>query len=308
MFGFSKYNYEKFTRDLLAKDMLKSKVLGGPKPGEKAPDFSGRTLDGEKLQLSDFRGKKNVVLTFGSATCPMTAGSISGMNDLSDEYQDEDVQFIFVYVREAHPGDEIPAHALYDDKVEAAELLREEEDIEMPIIVDDLRGSIHRKYGKLPNPTYLIDKSGRVAFRCLWTDAGVVEEALEELLDRQRDRDVEHAVVNGGEDRAMHMKNAFVYSRRALQRGGDQAVADFRQAMGFPGRLALFSSRVTEPIVMNPGRVATAVAITGGVIVGALLAGRELRRRRLASREPYRVYETTPRRRMTGTDYEPVGI
>ena len=44
----------------------------------------------------------------------------------------------------------------------------------MPIIVDDLRGSIHKKYGKLPNPTFLIDKSGRIAFRCLWTQPAVV--------------------------------------------------------------------------------------------------------------------------------------
>jgi len=308
MFGFSKYNYEKFTRDLLAKDMLKSKMMGGPKPGERVPDFTGLTLDGEKLRLSDFRGEKNVVLTFGSATCPMTAGSIKGMNELFDEYSGDDVQFIFVYVREAHPGDKIPAHSSQEDKMEAAELLREEEEIDMPVIVDDLGGSIHRKYGKLPNPTYLIDKSGRVAFRCLWTDAGAVEDALEELLERQRDRDVEHAVVNGGEDTSLHMKNAFVYSRRALRRGGSQAITDFRQAMGMPGRLALLSSRVTEPIMMNPGRVATAIALTGGVIVGGLLAGRELRRRRFKPRETYRVYESTPRRRMTGTDYEPVGI
>ncbi|MBV9609113.1 MAG: redoxin domain-containing protein [Acidobacteria bacterium] len=308
MFGFSKYNYEKFTRDLLAKDMVKSKMMGGPRPGERAPDFSGRTIDGEKLQLSDFRGEKNVVLAFGSATCPMTAGSISGMNDLFEEYNGDDVQFIFVYVREAHPGEDIPAHSSYEDKIEAAELLREEDEIEMPIIVDDLSGTIHKKYGKLPNPTYLIDKSGRVAFRCLWTDAGVVEDALEELLERQRDRDVEHAVVNGGEDTSMHMKNAFVYSHRALRRGGDQAVADFREAMGMPGRLALLSSRVTEPIIMNPAKVVTAVAITGGVIVGGLIAGRELRRRRFTPRETYRVYAKTPPRRMTGTDYEPVGI
>jgi len=308
MFGFSKYNYDRFTRDLLAKDMLKSRMSGGPKPGQEAPDFSRRTLDGEKLRLSDFRGEKNVVLMFGSATCPMTAGSIGGMNELFEEYGN-DVQFVFVYVREAHPGEEMPAHSSYKEKVSAAERMREEDDVEMPIVVDDVRGSIHRKYGKLPNPTYLIDKSGRVAFRCLWTDADVVEDALEELLDRQRDRDVEHAVVNGGEDRSLRLKNAFVYSRRALRRGGDQAVADFRQAMGVPGRLALFSSRVSEPIVMHPGRVITAVTITGGVIVGGLLAGRELRRRRFAAREPYRVYETPPpRRRMTGTAYEPVGI
>src|ERR1051326_1747935 len=119
MFGFSKYNYEKFTRDLLAKDMVKSKMLGGPKPGDRAPDFSGRTLDGEKLQLSDFRGEKNVVLTFGSATCPMTACSISGMYAMFDEYNGEVLQFMFVLLRLAHAGDEIPAHSSEEDKIEA---------------------------------------------------------------------------------------------------------------------------------------------------------------------------------------------
>src|SRR5207253_6875958 len=108
MFGMKPYTYERFTRDLIAKDMTKSKLAGaGPAPGSRAPDFTGRTLDGDKLTLSDFRGEKNVVLTFGSATCPMTAGSIAGVNELYDEFAGDDVEFLFVYVREAHPGDDM---------------------------------------------------------------------------------------------------------------------------------------------------------------------------------------------------------
>ncbi len=307
MFGFAKYNYESFSRNTLAKEMAATKLLGGPKPGERAPDFEAETLDGNTIRLSDYRGEKNVVLTFGSVTCPMTAGSIGGMNDLYDEYSGHDVKFLFVYVREAHPGEEIPAHESMDDKIQAAELLRDDEEIEMPILVDDLRGSIHRKYGKLPNPTYIIDKSGRIAFRALWTQPDRVEQALEELLERQRDRGVEHVVVDGGEDRSMPVSYAFIHSRRALERGGRKSVQDFTESMGMPGRIAITTSRVVEPVALHPGKALAAAGIAGGVIAASLLAGRALRRWRLCSRIPYSAYETPPRR-TTGTDYEAVGI
>ncbi len=210
MFGFQPYNYPKFTRELLLHDLAKSKVLGGPRPGSFAPDFTGRTLDGDKVRLSDLRGEKNVVLTFGSATCPMTIGSIAGMNELFAEHEGYDVAFLFVYVREAHPGNDLPQHVTIDDKIAAAELLRDEEDVEMPIIVDEVRGAIHRKYGKLPNPSFLIDKSGRIAFRCQWTQPAVIEEALTELLAAQAERDAEHAIVAGGENTAIPVKPRFL--------------------------------------------------------------------------------------------------
>lgn len=309
MFGLTKYNYESFTRDLLEKDLAQSRTGAGPEPGDRAPDFQGRTPDGEIIELSDYRGRQNVVLTFGSLTCPMTAGSIRGMNDLYDEYNDEDVQFLFVYVREAHPGERVPAHRSIEEKMRAAEMLGDEEDVEMPIIVDELRGPIHRKYGKLPNSTFIIDKSGRIAFRALWTRPSVVEDALEALLERQRDRGVEHAIVNGGEDRSFPASYPIMHSYRALERGGEKSLADFRQALGPRARLALASSRLAQPIALNPGKALAAAAIAGGVLTAGLLAGRKLRDKRLAPRHPYDVYDSRRPATRTGTDYsEPVGI
>jgi len=51
-------------------EMLRqSQETGGPNLGQEAPDFTLRTLDGEgTVKLSDFRGKKPVVLVFGSYT------------------------------------------------------------------------------------------------------------------------------------------------------------------------------------------------------------------------------------------------
>ena len=311
MFGFKRYNYDRFTSDLVGRDYAASKLSGGIEAGERAPDFEARTLDGDKVQLSDFEGEKNVVLTFGSATDPMTAASIEGMNELFDDYNGEDVQFLFVYAREAQPGERLPAHKSMDDKIHAAEVLREEEEVEMPIVVDDLKGSIHKKYSKLPNPTFLIDKSGRVAFRCLWTRPDVVEDALEELLERQESRGVDHAIVHGGEDATMPKIAPLLHAHRALERGGQDAIDNFNQTMGTPGRLAVKAGRVVHPVAMNPGKAVAGVALAAGVITAGVLAGKKLREKRLRRDLPYDIHEGLARRRGTKTgtdDYEPVGI
>ena len=305
MFGLKRYNYETFTKDLLGKDILKSKFTGGPGPGERAPGFAARTLRGDEVRLEESAGARNVVLTFGSATCPFTASSIRGLNDLYDEFRDQGVQFLFVYVREAHPGERLPAHASLAEKVRAAELFRDQEKVDIPIVVDDLRGGIHRKYGTLPNPTFLIDKSGRVAFRTLWTRPRMVRQALQELLERQEERHTEHAVVHGGEDTTMPMSYAVLHTHRALERGGRQAVEDFHRELGIAGRLSTATSRVIEPVTMHPGRALAGAAAAGGVIVGGLILGRYLRNRRFAYRGPYRM-PAPPK--ATGNDYEAVGI
>jgi peroxiredoxin len=291
------------------KDMAATKAKAvRPGPGERAPDFELRTLDGDLFRLSDYEGNRNVVLTFGSATCPMTAGSIHGINDLYEAFAGEGVEFLFVYVREAHPGDEIAAHSSLDDKIEAAELLREEEDIEMPIAVDELNGTVHKKYGKLPNSTYVIDKSGRVAFRSLWSRPGEIRAALEELLERQEERGVEHAVVHGGEDASMPMVHSLLFSHRALERGGENAIRDFREAMGAPGRVVLTTSRIMEPLALHPWRVLTGALLASGVIAGALYAGHKLRQKRLGFRSPYDLHIRPPHTGSSGEEYEAVGI
>ena len=287
MFGLERYNYECFRKETLMKHAARHLFGSGPEPGDKAPDFEGRTLEGDKVKLSDFRGDKNVVLTFGSSTCPFTAASIGGLNDLHEDFEDEDVEFLFVYIREAHPGEKRPAHESWEDKVAAAEEFRDEEDVDMTIIVDDLNGRIHKKYGTLPNPTYIIDKSGRVSFRSLWTRPSVIAKALEELIDRQEESGDEHFVVFGGEDMKPPLTYAMLHTHRALERGGDQAIQDFRDEMGRAGWAVEMGSRVVQPVALNPGKSFAGAAIAGGVIVGGLFLGRYLRRQWRGQRMPY---------------------
>jgi peroxiredoxin len=290
LFGMKRYNYESFRKDIArnALGMTKNRQAGGPKPGERAPEFEGRTLDGDKVRLRDLRGDSNLVLTFGSATCPFTASSIQGMNDLYKKFEGEDVEFLFVYVRESHPGERLPAHHSREDKMRAAETFRNEEDLDLPILVDELAGTIHRKYGQLPNATYLIDKSGRVAFRAIWTRPKVIAQALRRLLAVQEKRGVDHAVVMGGEDFSMPLVRGILHSHRALERGGEESVRNFRQELGPAGQAGEFASRMIEPATLHPTGAFMAALLTGGVIAGGLFLGRRLRRERFDSlRRPY---------------------
>jgi peroxiredoxin len=289
MFGNRRYNYESFNGHNLLKEAARMGFRSGPKPGSKAPDFELRSVEGKKVRLRDFAGEKNVVLTFGSATCPFTAASIRGLNELYEDYAGtDDVAFLFVYVREAHPGERIPAHQSDEDKRRAAKMFQDEEEIEMPVLVDHVEGDVHRKYGKMPNSTYLIDKAGRVAFRSLWTKASAIEEALEELLEAQASRGDEHVIVHGGESRAMPMTYAILNSHRALERGGHRAIREFREGLGRPGKLAHSAGRYVGPMVLNPGKTMAAAGLAAAVISGGLYVGWRLRKSRLEkARDPY---------------------
>ncbi|HEU5402823.1 MAG TPA: redoxin domain-containing protein, partial [Terriglobales bacterium] len=281
MFGRPQYNYPEFKKNNLSK-MMERQFGDAPDPGERAPDFELRTIDGDKIRLSDFRDHKNVVLTFGSATCPLTAASISGLRDLYDDFSDDEVEFLFVYVREAHPGEELPPHHNMGDKVQAAEILRDEEELEMPILIDDLSGKVHRKYSGQPNPTFLIDKSGRIAYRQLATDPSSLRGAIEELLDRQRERGVEHAIVQGGQDLSMPAIRPMVYAHRALERGGQRSINNFRSEFGMPGRMAVAGGRVARPVADHPVITIASAAAIAGVLGLGLWIGSELRQRRFA--------------------------
>ncbi len=308
MLGFSEYNYEHFTREHFHEAGASN--FGGPEPGERAPDFKAKTLNGETLRLSDYQGKKNVLLVFGSATCPMTAGSMSGLKELYDEFRGDEIDFLFVYTREAHPGERIPAHRSFEEKERAARLLRDEEELRMTVLVDDVRGSVHRKYSGLPNPAFLVDKSGRIAFRCMWTQPESLAGAIEELLELQRERGVDHSVVSGGQDLSMPVTYGVLHSFRALERGGPQSLDDFRDVFGMAGSAVIATSRASRPLLQNPKRIVAIVALTAAVLAGGLYAGFELRKRRLGTnRNPYKAYEDEDTRDTeTGTDYGAVGI
>lgn len=164
------YNYTQFQAKL-----YNFSIFPGPKVGETALDFSATTLDGLPMRLSDLRGKI-VVLETGSITCPQYVHRINPMNKLAKQYPD--VEFLMLYVREAHPGKKIGEHHTIEDKTALAQQLVSAENENRQVIIDDLNGSAHQAYGSLPNMIYIIGKDGTVLFRADWNHAPIAAEVI----------------------------------------------------------------------------------------------------------------------------------
>jgi peroxiredoxin len=180
------YNYRHFGPEYYDFD-----TFDGPEPGDNAPGFYATTLDGEKVELSDFRGKW-VVLETGSATCPITDSKVHAMDELQKQF--DDVVFILLYTREAHPGEHYEAHESFDEKLERAREFANEYTIERTVLVDDIEGTAHRKYGGMPNSVHIIDTDGVVVMRGDWNNLRKVEEVLE---TRDENRIYERDIYRG---------------------------------------------------------------------------------------------------------------
>ena len=69
------------------------------KIGDPAPDFSLPTIDGGRVALSDFRGKKTVVLSFvPAAWTPVCSGQWPGYNIVQDMFEETQTELIGVSV------------------------------------------------------------------------------------------------------------------------------------------------------------------------------------------------------------------
>ena len=162
---------------------------------------------------------------------------------MAREYAPKGFTFVFVYIREAHPGENYGAHRSIEQKLVHAQAFRERCGIERPILVDDLVGTGHKLYGELPNMTYLIGRGGRVLFRSDWTDPPTIELFLNYLLNvRERRREGQRLTAFYAEF-AGFRKNDRAEFLEGLKLAGQQAVDDFARMMqrwaqeGDPGRL-----------------------------------------------------------------------
>ena len=107
-----------------------------------------------------------------------------------ERWQDQ-VTFVVVYIREAHPEegwvvsmnrDEdilVNDPASNDERVEVAQTCALRMKIRMPVVVDDIDDQIASAYGALPDRLYLIGRDGRVAFQGEPGPFGFKPDALE---------------------------------------------------------------------------------------------------------------------------------
>lgn len=118
------------------------------------------------------------------------------------------------------------AHASFEDKLAAAERLRDEIGITRPILVDDLDGTVHRAYGLLPNMTWVVGRGGTILYKAMWTSASRVAGFLERF--ETQPLDLAHAPFFT-EQLEVRRRDAAEFAR-GLERNGPRAAAEFRRA------------------------------------------------------------------------------
>jgi hypothetical protein len=149
------------------------------------------------------------------------------LDDAADELTPRGLAFAFVYTNEAHPSDEWPHHASFDQKLRHAREMASRHGIRRRMLVDDLDGTVHRAYGTLPNMTLVLHR-GRILYRASWTDpAGLVpvlrEIAREEALRQDKKVLVPYRV----EWTPRRVRNQETFLRAMETEIGRRAVDDF---------------------------------------------------------------------------------
>lgn len=190
------------------------------------------------------------------------------------------MQFVDVFIRQAHPGERRGAYEDGEQKFEEARQYQRDEALPWLVLVDDHAGTTHQTYGNMSDPVYLIDADGRVTFYGMWTHVPTLKQALDRLL-LHGGRGVSES---GDIDHMLHLFASFVNGWHALQRGGWRAVVDYEIGTPFAATLT-FLGHMAKPVLAPVALRATPLprtarrVLAGGSALAAALMMRRFRYR-----------------------------
>ena len=258
------YRYKRFTSGLLFRDLRFGKDAAGA--GDSFPSFELVTTNGDRLVNHDVFGDKPVLVIFGSMTCPMTASAAPSVQQLYDEFGDR-VEFIMLYVREAHPGENFTQSVTMKEKLEYARALKKFYDIQWTVAADNIDGDLHRALDPKPNSAYLINSKGTIVFRSLWAaDRDALHRALDVAAAGRVPEMKQSEALIGPVIRAMGQV------QEVMTRGGPQAVRDLWRA-GFPMALAGRVATLFTPLSPDQRGIAAVLTLALSMLVVLGLLG-----------------------------------
>ena len=130
-----------------------SDVASGQLVGQEAPDFELPDQHGQKVRLSEFRGRKNVVLVFYPfAFTPTCTGELCALRDERASFENDNVQVL----------------AISCDPTPSLRVFAERAGVEYPLLSDFWpHGEVARAYGVFleargmaTRGTFLVDREG----------------------------------------------------------------------------------------------------------------------------------------------------
>ncbi len=201
----------------------------------------------------------------------MTASAGPALHELFERFGGR-VEFVALYVREAHPGDRYVQPRDMQTKSAHAREYQQRDRIPWTIAMDEIDGRVHRMLDGKPHMAYVVGTDGRVTYRALWTNhASGIKAALESVtIDGDR-------TFAQDDSKLQPMLSGVGVMWETLKRSGPTALADVGRAappMWLSARIASFF-RPLPPAL----RGAVGMAATMALPVALLLAARKLRNR-----------------------------
>ncbi len=115
---------------------------------------------------------------------------------MADKYKDQ-VEFLLIYIREAHPVDGwqvganerdgvlLPTATSFDQKQEHATLCVVKLDIDFTTLVDNMDNQVELDYAGWPDRLYLVGKDGTITFKGPMGPQGFQPPLLEEAIKKE---------------------------------------------------------------------------------------------------------------------------
>ena len=124
--------------------------------GEQAPDFTLRNQDGEKVSLSDYRGRKVMLVFYPGDFSPVCGDQLSIYQEVKPEIAEKGVELVGISV------DSFFAHKAFQEKLGIDTTLLS--DFEPKGEVARAYGSYVEKMGFANRTLVLVDEDGKVAW------------------------------------------------------------------------------------------------------------------------------------------------
>jgi peroxiredoxin len=124
--------------------------------GQQAPDFSLRNQDGEKVSLSDYRGRKIMLVFYPGDFSPVCGDQLSIYQEVKPEIEEKGVELVGISV------DSFFAHKAFQEKLGFDTTLLS--DFEPKGAVARAYGSYVDKMGFANRTLVLVDEGGKVAW------------------------------------------------------------------------------------------------------------------------------------------------
>ncbi|HET7628735.1 MAG TPA: thioredoxin-dependent thiol peroxidase [Bacillales bacterium] len=143
--------------------------------GQKAPDFTLPASNGEKVSLSDFKGKHVVLYFYPKDDTPGCTTEACDFRDRHGEFENLDTVILGV------SPDPVASHEKFIDKYDLPFTLLADEDHEVAekYGVWKLKNNFGKEYMGIERSTFVIDKEGNVAKE--WRKVKVKEHVDEAL-------------------------------------------------------------------------------------------------------------------------------